>query len=368
MRRKEIGKWVLLILLGIGIFQIVLPQQELSTAERRRLTRRPELSLESLKDGSYGETLEAGLLDQFPGREVFRGIYAFTQQKILGKWDVADYYVVDGNISKLDPVLEEKNVIHAATQFSDICKNYFPNADCYYAVIPDKNYFLAEKNGYPALDYERLSALMREYLTGADEIAIGDLLELSDYYRADLHWRQEKIADVAERIVSVMQPDGGTGLGKGTFEVASDSFYGGYAGASGFKVKPDELLFYESALLSQVTVYDYEKGAETELYALEALQNNALTDPYDLYLNGARAMLHLENPGCANGRKLVIFRDSFGSSLAPCLAEAFSEILLVDLRYVSFSYAMELLDTKDYDTVLFLYHTGMLNHSETLRF
>ena len=74
MRRKEIGKWVLLALLGIGIFQIFLPQQEISTAERRRLAKRPEISIVGIKDGSYGEQLEAGLLDQFPGREAFRRI------------------------------------------------------------------------------------------------------------------------------------------------------------------------------------------------------------------------------------------------------------------------------------------------------
>lgn len=368
MRRKEIGKWVLLALLGIGIFQIFLPQQEISTAERRRLAKRPEISIVGIKDGSYGEQLEAGLLDQFPGREAFRSIYAFVQQKLLGKWDVADYYIVDQNISKLDPVLEEKNVIRAAIQFSDICSNYFPDADCYYAIIPDKNYFLAEENGYPALDYERLSALMKENFTAGDEIVIEDLLELTDYYRTDLHWRQEELLDVAEKMISVMQQKEETGLLKGSFQMASDRFYGGYAGASGFMVKPDTLFYYESPMLSKVKVYDYEKQEETGIYALEALQEDALTAPYDLYLNGARALLRLENPEALSEKKLVIFRDSFTSSLAPLLAEAYSEIILVDLRYVSLSYAMEIFDTGDYDTVLFLYHTGMLNHSETLRF
>ena len=32
----------------------------------------------------------------------------------------------------------------------------------YFSIIPDKNYFAAESNGYPSLDYERLEALMLE--------------------------------------------------------------------------------------------------------------------------------------------------------------------------------------------------------------
>ena len=32
----------------------------------------------------------------------------------------------------------------------------------YYSVVPDKNYFIAEKNGYPSMDYDKLLSLMKE--------------------------------------------------------------------------------------------------------------------------------------------------------------------------------------------------------------
>ena len=42
-------------------------------------------------------------------------------------------------------------------------------------------------------------------------------------------------------------------------------------------------------------------------------------------------------------RSCCCFRDSFGSSIAPLLAEYYEEVTLVDLRYVSASHALELL-------------------------
>ena len=76
-------------------------------------------------------------------------------------------------------------------------------------------------------------------------------------------------------------------------------------------------------------------------------------DDYDFYLWGARALLTIQNPECHNGKKLLLFRDSFGSSIAPLLAEYYEEVTLVDLRYVSASHALELLGDTEYQDVLF---------------
>ena len=91
-------------------------------------------------------------------------------------------------------------------------------------------------------------------------------------------------------------------------------------------------------------------------------------DDYDFYLWGARALLTIQNPECHNGKKLLLFRDSFGSGIAPLLAEYYEEVTLVDLRYVSASYALELLGDTEYQDVLFLYSAPILNHGDSLRF
>ena len=89
-------------------------------------------------------------------------------------------------------------------------------------------------------------------------------------------------------------------------------------------------------------------------------------DPYDVYLSGAEALLTIENPLQSNGRHLILFRDSFGSSITPLLMEYYSRITVVDIRYMASSLLDEYVDFTDAD-VLFLYCTSMFNAGATLK-
>ena len=75
------------------------------------------------------------------------------------------------------------------------------------------------------------------------------------------------------------------------------------------------------------------------------------------------SLLTVDNPNARTDRELVIFRDSFGSSLAPLLLEGYSRVTLVDIRYLSPSQLL----TFDRQDVWFLYSTSVLNNSSTLK-
>jgi len=63
---------------------------------------------------------------------------------------------------------------------------------------------------------------------------------------------------------------------------------------------------------------------------------------------------------------LILFRDSFGSAIAPLLVQGYRSITLVDIRYLSSAMLDRFIDFYGQD-VLFLYSTIVLNNSETLR-
>ena len=65
-------------------------------------------------------------------------------------------------------------------------------------------------------------------------------------------------------------------------------------------------------------------------------------------------------------RELVIFRDSFASSLAPLLIEYYSKITLIDIRYISSNEYLKLIEFNNQD-ILFLYSTLLVNNSGTLK-
>ena len=46
--------------------------------------------------------------------------------------------------------------------------------------------------------------MLEKSLTFAEYIKINNLLELSDYYKTDTHWKQENILKIAEKIANQM--------------------------------------------------------------------------------------------------------------------------------------------------------------------
>ena len=98
-------------------------------------------------------------------------------------------------------------------------------------------------------------------------------------------------------------------------------------------------------------------------------------DPYEMYLGGSLSLITIDNPNATTDKELIIFRDSFGSSLSPPLIEGYARITVVDIRYVMSSMlgafvdmrtGEKVLDFKNAD-VLFLYSTLVLNNSSTIK-
>jgi len=61
-----------------------------------------------------------------------------------------------------------------------------------------------------------------------------------------------------------------------------------------------------------------------------------------------------------------MFRDSFGSSLAPLLVEGYKKITMVDIRYINSDVLDAFIEFNDQD-VLFVYSTLLLNSSLGIR-
>ena len=85
-----------------------------------------------------------------------------------------------------------------------------------------------------------------------------------------------------------------------------------------------------------------------------------------MFFSGSLSLITINNPKALNDKNLVVFRDSFGSSIAPLLAMGYSKVTVVDIRYIQSSVLDRFVDFENSD-VLFLYSTLVLNNSETLK-
>ena len=349
-------------LLGFLLWTILKTDDAQSVSERRPLAAFPAVNGETILSGSFMTDFEKYTLDQFPLRDHFRTVKAITAFYVFGQKDNNDIYIKDGFAAKLEYPLNEDSIEYAASRFQFVYDKYIADKymNVYLSVIPDKNYFMAEENGYPSIDYEKFISDMREQTDFAEYIDITSLLELSDYYSTDTHWRQEKITDVARHLAAAM----GVELSaEYTVSQVDTPFYGVYYGQSALPLPSDALYYLESPVLDDCKVYDFETGKYISVYDFEKTEGN---DPYEMFLSGSKSLLTVENPNPTTDKELIIFRDSFGSSLAPLLAEGYAKITLVDIRYISPAMLDRFIEFSDQD-VLFIYSTSVLNNSVTIK-
>ena len=99
------------------------------------------------------------------------------------------------------------------------------------------------------------------------------------------------------------------------------------------------------------------------------MDNAVGKDPYEMFLSGARvSIVTIENPNATSDRELIVFRDSFGSSLIPLLAEGYSKITAVDIREISPHMLQNNgVDVENADDILFIYSTLIINNSAELK-
>lgn len=336
----------------------ITPDEEHSVSERRKLTQMPELTWETVLNGKFMSQFEEYSLDQFPFRDLFRSIKAVTSLKA----DNNDVYVVDGVINSMDYPLREDSLDYAAERFYNVYDMYLKDAGCdvYLSVIPDKNYFYAAENGYLAVDYDKLISTVKEANSYMTYLDILPYLEGSDYYRTDTHWKQECIADVAEVLLAGM----GSAV-EASYETVQmeEDFYGVYYGQAALPLESDRISYLTNSVIGKYQVYDYQNGKEIAVYEESKMAED---DPYELFVGGPISLATIDNPSCDNEKHLIVFRDSFGSSLAPLLAQGYAKTTLIDIRYIQPAVLKNFVDFTEAD-VLFIYSTMVLNNSETIK-
>jgi len=365
MKNKVIVIMAAVLLGGLSLWNLLGVKSDYSESERRVLAKFPELSMESVVSGDFADEFEEYLVDHFPKRDAWRSVKAYAKTNVLKQKDNNGLFKTDGHLSKIEYPMNTPMLEHALEVFQKVYDHYLDkDQQVYLAVIPDKNRYLAEQNGYLSLDYEELSSYMEEEMHYADYIEIADLLEADDYYFTDSHWRQEKIMDVAERLLKAMnskeavEEDNLTVTRDDDFKILDAAFYGVYVGQSALKCEPDTIVY-----LSNDTIENLQVEGANAVYDMKLAAGR---DPYEMFLSGNQPIVMIKNPMQSNGKRLIVFRDSYASSIAPLLAEEYSETVLIDLRYVSSDLLGQFVDFEEAD-VLFLYSTLLLNQSLSIK-
>lgn len=362
---------VAVLFFGLFFACLVKPADATSDSERRELEQFPELSISTLLGGEFMSKFEDYTLDQFPLRDRFRTLKSIFSFYVMGQKDNNNIYIEDGFAAQIEYPMNEDSLNYAAKKFEEIYNRYIrgKNAKAYFTVVPDKSYFLAAENGYLSMDYDDFMEKMASKTDFMEFIDIRSLLAIEDYYKTDTHWRQEKILDVAREIAAKM---GVTLTAEYEEKLLDNPFYGVYYGQSALPLPAEEMRYLTNDILENCIVFDHTSGKEMSVYDMEKAFGK---DPYEMFLGGSLSLITIDNPNATTDKELIIFRDSFGSSIAPLLVEGYAKVTIVDVRYILSNIlgnltdvrtGKKVLDFKNAD-VLFLYSTLVLNNSSTIK-
>ncbi len=324
--------------------------EELSKNERRKLTTKEELKEDFI------ENLDDYLSDQFPLRDNLIQINSIYEREILNIKDSKNAYIYKDYIIEKTYPLNENSIKDFNSKINYIIKTHLKTNKIYYSIIPDKSYFL--EGDYLKIDYDYMIEKTTKEIN-ANYIDIMKQLQLEDYYKTDIHIKQESYLKIIKELSKHLD-----------FEYKNYDYetksYNKFLGASYSKAPMyknyDELKYMYNDYMKEVKVkhLEYENDKIYETKELESL------DPYNIFLKGPSALIEIENENAKQDKELIIFRDSFASSLTPLLIPYYKKITLIDLRYIHMDLLDKYIDFNDQD-ILFLYSTLIINNSSILK-
>lgn len=311
---------------GLLVWHILLPDRDKSETENRTLTQAPVFSWESLKDGSYTQAVEEYFADQFPLRDGWTGLKARTE-RLIGKSGFNGVYLCgDTLISRVetpDTELVEKNLDYVQ-RLADKT-----DAQVTLGLIPSAAEVWRDKLPAGAESWDQ-TALLGE--SGIDFFtALSAHADEPIFYRTDHHWTTLGAFYGANALLEAldMAPLKEEDFTKKT---VSTDFNGTLYSQSGIHwLTPDTMEFWVEDAGYTVTSWRSGRAEEIALYDMSYL---GAKDKYSAFLGGNQPLCVIKNENAPAGAgKLLLIRDSYSDALAPLLAQRFSEVHLLDLRY-----------------------------------
>jgi len=336
-----------------SFLHLCLKDDSISSTERRKLTTFPKFKLTS----EYIIEVDDYLLDHFPFRDTFRGIKAKFNYNILNKLDNNGIYLKDNYIFKSNYPTNNKSINNFINKTNKIKDMFNANNNVYMMIVPDKNYYLDEEL-FMHIDYNHIYNEINKL--NINNIDIRDIMNLNDYYETDTHWKQENIQKIIKRLSEKIDFE----YKEIDYKINSyDKFYGVYYGESAINRSPETIKYLTNDIIDNAYVKYLENDKLTKVYNIDNLSS---LDSYEVYLDGASSFIEITNEKCDKTRELVIFRDSFGSSITPLLIPYYSKITLIDNRYINSNIFKNFIEFNNQD-ILFIYSTLIVNDSYSLK-
>ena len=340
---------IAVILLGLSIATLLLPDREFSPNENRVLQQAPALTKERVFSGKFTAEAEKYESDQIALRDVWMGTASWFQ-RLAGKQDIGGVYLGrDGYFfarlteNEFNQKQYEKNLQLVAMFFDDN-----KDVDCRILLVPSPSTVLSDLLPANAPMYD--AAARHDQLAqavGEDRVidVRGALSALDQpYYRTDHHWTTEG----AQSAYGVWCDATGHTRRSMPLTPATDSFRGTLYS----KVLLPDSAWDTISLAEGAAVRSVDCGGTVtdSMYDRDKLSEK---DKYAVFFGGNWPRVTIDT-GVKNGKTLLVVKDSFANSFVPFLTEDYETIIMLDLRSYTDSVS-DLIAGENVTDVLVLY-------------
>ena len=338
---------------GLAIWFVVNPKADYSSSEKRYLQQFPETSVDTVLSGEFSEKFETYFADHFPQRNMWVGLNSYYNLGIglngrNGVYNSADGYLINVPVDKENYVRKNIRVLaEFKEKIGDVPMTVMlaPSTG-YIASYNDDTYFAetAKTLGESGVNFVDLRETFKQKYAEGVQL----------YYRTDHHWTTD---GAYEGYVKLCEKLGVQPADKDSFaKTAYGGFYGTTYSTSGYWLtKPDSITVYDNQENTDknITVKISEDGKDNHYGSMFFYNHIDEDDKYPVFLDGNHALTEIQNKNAKNGT-IVVIKDSFSHSLAPFLAENYSKVVLVDLRYYKQSVS-DLIKKENPEQVVALY-------------
>lgn len=220
-----------------------------------------------------------------------------------------------------------------------------PTSGEYY--LPEK---FAEYNASHAKSVDSINSMLSEGITPVDAIsALALHTDEPIYTRTDHHWQPlgayyaaqafAEAAGVPFTDISEME------------KVTVDGFVGtmyGYTESASLLNDPEQFVYYKPQ--NDYTTYYYDTAYNFD-YVFPFFIDMPVGSSYSTFMGGDKKIVRIETD-VNNGRKLLIFKDSYGNAEVPFYLGSFEEIYVCDMRYFDLN-AVQFIEEKGITDLLF---------------
>ncbi|WP_304942821.1 DHHW family protein [Vallitalea guaymasensis] len=347
----------------INVLNLVTEDKHFSEAENRILAKQPSLTWKSIKNGRFTQRFEDYVTDQFIFRDFWVGLKSDSERLLL-KQDNNDVF-----FGKDDYLLENFN-----KPKEEIIDRNIANINYYASKLKDmKTYVLlpptsikVNENRLPpfATPYDELLTInkMKNNLLNVDFVDVYQSLKDKNdqylYFRTDHHWTMRG-AYYAYEVLGKEMGIKPIPMNEFDAKIVTEEFYGTlYSKANNYHIKPDYIEVFTPAHKTNVQVdYVSENKSSNSLYEEKHLDTK---DKYSYFLDGNHPIVTIKSD-VSNGRKLMIFKNSYAHCLIPFLVNHYEEIHILDLRFYKMN-VYDYISENNITETLFLY--DILNFSK----